>query len=223
MRTALIMGMIALAGLEITIVCLRTAAFAQQTPPALYPLHVDVTATLFWIGEDTKNPNTQSAWDMKWMEHYGGIDEPARRNGYYPAAFTPKENPFYCALPYTDFDTNGRKANTTMIPWANTKRWGRRESMCKNQWVRISTKTTVVYAQWEDCGPFETDDAAYVFGAAKVKNTHNQCAGIDVSPAVHDYLGLDGIDRVNWQFVNSADVPDGPWKAIITDSQITWE
>lgn len=32
---------------------------------------------------------------------------------------------------------------------------------------------------------------------------------MDVSPAVRDYLGLSGIDKVDWQFVEFEDVPEG--------------
>jgi hypothetical protein len=39
---------------------------------------------------------------------------------------------------------------------------------------------------------------------------------------VRDYLGLAGLDVVDWQFVLAADVPDGPWRAVVTTSQITW-
>ncbi len=44
-----------------------------------------------------------------WMQDYGGVDDPKKRNRYYPECFIPKENPFYCALPYNDFDENGEK------------------------------------------------------------------------------------------------------------------
>jgi hypothetical protein len=150
-----------------------------------YPLHKDITVTIFWIGEEGTDensyiPNSQSAWDSNWKDHYGGIDDPYKRNGFFPKDFTPQENPFYFALPYNDFD-----------------------------------------AQWEDVGPFEEDDVDYVFGESKPKNTINN-AGLDVSPAVRDYLGLEDIDIIDWQFVDFKDVPDGPWTEIITRSQISW-
>lgn len=47
---------------------------------------------------------------------------------------------------------------------------------------------------------------------------------MDVSPALNGCLGfsnLDGQDdRVDWQFVDEEDVPDGPWRRIITTSQV---
>lgn len=201
----------------------------DSSAPSHYPLHRDITATEFWVGEEANADNgfisnASSCWDDLWMEHYGGIDSPDARVGYLPSGFIPQENPFYVALPYTDFDDTGRKINAVrMIPWAHSKSWGSLDSMCKNQWVRISKGSVVVYAQWEDSGPFQYDDTAYVFGTAQPQNTLNENAGIDVSPAVNDYLGLNGMDAVNWQFVPATEVPDGPWKDIITTSQIFWE
>jgi hypothetical protein len=46
-------------------------------------------------------------WDQHWQTSYGGVDDPDRRNGYWPADFTPRENPFYVALPYGEFDALG--------------------------------------------------------------------------------------------------------------------
>jgi hypothetical protein len=179
-----------------------------------YPLHKDITVTFFWVGEKGTDengyiPNDQSAWDTNWTEHYGGIDDPYNRKGFYPKNFIPKENPFYFALPYNDFDKNGRKKRQTD------------ELICKNRWIRIIKGSKVAYAQWEDVGPFGEDDADYVFGNGRPKNNINNNAGLDVSPAVRDYLGLEDIDIVDWQFVDFKDVPKGTWKEIITNSQIS--
>ena len=51
----------------------------------------------------------------------------------------------------------------------------------------------------------------------------DQGAGLDLSPALRDYLGLSGMDRVDWQFVEEADVPPGPWRQTITRSGIDWK
>ncbi len=194
-----------------------------------YPIHENITATVFWIGEpgDEENgfiPNNSSAWDDLWVQHYGGVDDPNNRNGYFPANFTPRENPFYIALPYNDFYENGtRKPDAyRVVPWAGEREWRDNESMCKNRWVKIIYNGKVVYAQWEDVGPFGEDDWEYVFGDAQPKNEINDHAGIDVSPAVRDYLGFDGMAKVSWQFVDPEDVPEGPWKEIVTTSQICW-
>lgn len=56
-----------------------------------------------------------------------------------------------------------------------------------------------------------------MFKGSPPKNTLNDNAGIDVSPAVKDCLNLEDIDKVTWQFVTFSEVPNGPWKNIITN------
>lgn len=195
-----------------------------------FPLHQNITATFFWIGEPgtAENgfiPNLQSVWDDQWQDHFGGVDDPEKRNGFFPAGFIPQENPFYAALPYNDFDNSGnRKANaSSTIPWADSQSWGPLDSMCKNRWVKIYKGNLVAFAQWEDAGPFGEDDANYVFGMSPPLNTLNDHAGIDVSPAVRDTLKLADIDQVDWQFVEAKDVSDGPWKQVVTTRQVSWD
>ncbi len=192
-------------------------------------IHRNIITTIFWIGEDASEdngniPNQASAWDDMWMTNYGGVDTPDKRNGYYPKDFIPKENPFYVALPYNDFDDNGEKKPnlSSYIPWVKQKDTKSTKSVCKNRWVMITKNGKSVFAQWEDVGPFGEDDVAYVFGDAKPKNSINNHAGLDVSPAVRDYLGLKDIDKTTWQFVDEKDVPDGPWKEIVTDKNVNW-
>jgi hypothetical protein len=74
----------------------------------------------------------------------------------------------------------------------------------------------VAYGQWEDVGPFGEDDEVYVFGKKNPKSQKNDNAGIDLSPAISDYLGLNGKEKVSWQFIEEEAVPKGPWKEIIT-------
>jgi len=192
-------------------------------------VHRNITTTIFWIGEGASDDNAHisnqpSAWDEDWTTHYGGVDDPENRNGYFPADFIPKENPFYVALPYNDFNEDGKRKNRirSLADWYGEKKWGENESVCKNQWIKITKGDKVVYAQWEDVGPFGEDDISYVFGDSQPKNKRNNKAGLDVSPAVRDYLGLEDIDKADWQFVDAKDVPDGPWKEIVTSSQVNW-
>ena len=188
-----------------------------------YPVHKNIFATTFWVGEGATRENdnisnTTSAWDNHWVAHYGGNDDPVNHDGYYPENFTPKENPFYFALPYNDFDTKRRKANATSIPWyfdgvKNS------ESLLKNRWIMIKYNKSVCYGQWEDVGPFGEEDFDYVFLSTEPKNER---AGIDLSPALTDCLEMENNDYVEWQFIEAKDVPEGPWKEIITTSQIDW-
>ncbi|WP_456382836.1 endo alpha-1,4 polygalactosaminidase [Hydrogenimonas sp.] len=200
----------------------------EDSSQRLYPLHTGITSTVFWIGEkaDASNggiANLSSAWDEKWTARYGGVDSPDHRDGYRPAGFIPRENPFYVALPFNDFDENGvRKAGLEKrIPWYEPGLPEDR-SYCKNRWVEIAKGDRKVYAQWEDAGPFGENDAAYVFGDASPRNALNDHAGIDLSPAVRDYLGAEDIDEVEWRFVDAEDVPGGPWKEIVTVSGVDW-
>lgn len=181
-----------------------------QNENSSYPPRNNITVTLFWVGEKASEDNDfisnkQSAWDDKWLEH------------------SVNENPFYFALPYNDFENGKRKSDVyNIVYWADEKNWGALESMCKNQWIKITKGNKTAYAQWEDVGPFEEDDFNYIFGNSTPKNKENNHAGLDVSPAVHDFLGLEDIDKVNWQFVNFSEVPEGSWKTKITTSQIFW-
>ena len=193
-----------------------------------YPLRKNISVTTFWIGEkadDSNNhiANSKSAWDTDWKKHYGGTDDPKNRNGYHPADFKPKENPFYFALPYNDFDDVDRKSEASgIVYWGKSKNWEDGESMLKNRWIAITKNGKTAYAQWEDVGPFGEDDAAYVFGNALPKSKENNNAGLDVSPAVADYLKLTGKDKVDWRFIEESDVPKGPWKEIVTTSQVNF-
>ncbi len=193
----------------------------QRLRPGAYPWHFDITATYFYIGERaTKNnpvPNTASSWDSAWDDNYGGFDDPAPANRdphtFAPLGFTPQLNPFYIALPYNDIDKGGPKPEASkVIPWYRHFKDGKYESVCRGTWVQIYYNGRYCFAQWEDCGPFNTDDWEYVFLGKRPRNKSNKCAGIDISPAVRDYLGIKGgTANVHWRFVDFHLVPGGPW------------
>jgi cysteinyl-tRNA synthetase len=193
-------------------------------------LHEAVSTTVFWIGEPASPDNgfianDDSAWDECWKERYGGIDDPANRNGVYPAGFTPIDNPFYVALPYNDLDSSGnhRWNLAAVVPWAKIASIPATDSAVKNHWVKITSGANTCYAQWEDVGPFAEADARYVFGLSRPRTPINGHAGLDVSPAVRDCLHIaDGITPTNWRFVDVAEVPAGPWTAIVTTSQLNF-
>lgn len=214
----------------LTLIVIAFIIFSIPRDTTDFPLHENIIVTTFWVGEEASRDNAfiqnkESAWDTKWVEHYGGVDDPNNRLGFHPEKFTPLENPFYFALPYSDFNAMRERRNDAneIIYWANSKIWSQKESMLKNRWIKISKGDKVAYAQWEDVGPFEINDHRYVFGSSKPKNEINSKAGLDISPAVRDYLELKDVDIINWKFINSNEVPDGPWTEIITDSKIFWE
>ncbi|HZR78535.1 MAG TPA: hypothetical protein VFA58_04965 [Chthoniobacterales bacterium] len=191
---------------------------APPSPGERYPWKRQIVTTVFWIGEKPSEnnpiPNKASSWDKEWSKSYGGFDDPnrANRSNYMPAKFTPRQNPFYCALPYNDKAATGHRPEAPrVVPWFNEAYQGPGVSVCKGRWVAIRKGNKTVYAQWEDAGPFRTDHWQYVFGDERPKPNLNKGAGLDVSPAVRDYLGLNETDVTDWQFVEFKDVPRGPW------------
>jgi len=186
-----------------------------------YPWHRNVMTTVFWIGErpTARNPvpNNRSAWDANWARNYGGYDNPDPRyrdpKTYAPRGFVPRQNPFYIALPYCDVSHGNTKPEAKkVIPWFRECFEKEGKSVLKGRWVAVHHKGKTVFAQWEDCGPFRTDHWQYVFGNAIPRPNLNRGAGLDVSPAVRDYLGMTKNEVCDWKFVDAASVPDGPWK-----------
>ena len=184
-----------------------------------FPWKMNIVTTVFWVGEQAGGnnpvPNYRSSWDFNWTTNYGGFDtpDPSARRNYIPVAFIPHQNPFYCALPYNDVTHGQFKPEAPLvIPWFKQAYVGPGQSVCKDRWIAIRKENRTCYAQWEDCGPFRTDHFQYVFQNERPKPNLNQGAGLDVSPAVRDYLGLRPTDLTDWQFVEVRDVPAGPWR-----------
>jgi hypothetical protein len=191
---------------------------AEFQPGQRYPWKSNIVTTIFWIGEkpSTNNPvpNRASSWDTEWTKNYGGTDDPnpVHRSNYVPVKFTPGLNPFYCALPYNDKAKEGHRPEAPrVVPWFNEAYQGPAVSTCKGRWIAIRKGNRTAYAQWEDAGPFRTDHWQYVFGNERPKPNLNKGAGLDVSPAVRDYLGLQPTDVTDWRFVEFSEVPRGPW------------
>lgn len=180
--------------------------------PENYPWKSNIVTTVFSIGE-RGGSNGSSAWDADWQRHYGGVDEtnPKARSGFCPS-FSPKLNPFYVALPYNDIIRGTTKPEArAVIPWFRTTFEREGGSVCKDRWVAVRKGNRTCYAQWSDCGPFHSDHYQYVFGNERPKPNRNQGAGLCVSPAVRDYLGVANTDVTDWKFVEFRDVPGGPW------------
>lgn len=216
--------------------------------PGDYPWHTDIVATTFWVGEvfDPAAPDGSqllSTYDSDWYGSYGGCDgvlvsgtcETETRtaaNGYFPTAMTPMENPFYLDLPYDDVnDPVGFSMRGKVIPWAADPAFAdlvgdRTASLMKNRWVAIRKGDRLCFGQIQDAGPGRYRDASYVFGERDERPANRRFggAGLDVSPALNGCLGFserDGdTDRVDWAFVDVADVPDGPWLKIVTTSGV---
>jgi hypothetical protein len=202
-----------------------------------YPVHTHVQTTWFNVGgvDDPQGgqetQNVGSAWDELWSTHFGGCDgvgpvgprcipEPrVAANGYFPQHMTPKENPFYVALPFDDVNDVVAAALRGSIPWAHDAGYAGRlgdpdRSLLKNRWVAVTGPTgRTCYAQAEDAGPWYYHDFDYVFSAAAPVRRPS----LDVSPAVFGCLGIDldaGVTTTSWRFVDSP--PDGPWTRVVT-------
>jgi hypothetical protein len=207
----------------------RSTAPVRPVQPGagiLYPWRQNITATIFWIGEQpTQNnptPNHKSSWDQEWAINFGGYDnpDPAARiadhntGEFRPKGFTPQLNPFYVALPYNDVAgwSRHKPEASKVIPWFSRMNPAPGKTVLKGRWVQIYNGKRSCYAQWEDCGPWVTDDFEYVFLGKPPKNRSNKSAAIDISPSVRDYLGLQSGQKCHWRFVEAAQVPYGPWK-----------
>ena len=163
----------------------------------LGPWKTAITATTFWVGEPpTPNDpgNLASAWDPNWT------------------VTSKSQNPFYVALPYNDVASGHTKPEArNIIPWFKQAFARDGQSVLKDRWVAIRKGSRVCYAQWEDVGPFQVDHWQYVFGNERPRPNVNRDAGIDLSPAVQNYLRLSGMDQCDWKFVEAKEIPRGPW------------
>lgn len=183
-------------------------------------------ATVFWVGEAASEENgwiqnTDSVYQWgsnHWLKHHGCADtEKKPCDG--------KENSFYVAVPATDMkdeEANPKVRKAMPAAWlvgATTQ-----ESSMKNRWVVVRANGKIGYGQIQDAGPFGEEDVEWVFGSAtKPKSKENSYAGLDVSPALANYLGVSGVFDAEFAIVIDAkDVPPGPWKTKVTTSGVSY-
>jgi hypothetical protein len=182
-----------------------------------YPWRTNIITTEFWIGEgDTPishTTNEASAWDLEWRDTNSGSDSPYNRNGYASGGHASTVNPFYVALPFNDLAFPDKAHEWLPRGWHRSNRDGKQVSACQDRWVEIkNAQGDICYAQWEDVGPLGYQDAEYVFGGARPVGLGDNRAGLDVSPAVADYLHVNDRNRyMSWRFVDDEDVRPGAW------------
>jgi len=104
----------------------------------------NIVTTVFWVGEQAGGnnpvPNFRSSWDLNWQGNYGGFDNPEKseRRNYIPVSFVPRQNPFYCALPYNDVTHGQFKPEAPLvIPWFKQAYMGQGQSVCWHHWIAI--------------------------------------------------------------------------------------
>jgi len=182
-----------------------------------YPWKTGIITTMFWIGEGStpisSTTNVQSSWDEDWLPNNHGSDSPYNRNGYASGNHASTLNPFYVALPFNDLAFPDKARRWLPAGWYRRPKDGKQVSACKDRWVEIKNQRgDYCYAQWEDVGPLNYSDAEYVFGGERPNGLGDNHAGLDVSPAVAQYLGIDGKNRLtSWRFVDDEDVRPGAW------------
>jgi hypothetical protein len=189
----------------------------RKGPKNNYPWKTNIITTIFWIGEGStpisSTTNEASAWDEDWRSSNSGSDSPYDRNGYASGRHAATVNPFYIALPFNDLAFPDKANRWLPAGWSRPSRNGRQVSACKDRWVEIKVEDgtgRTCYAQWEDVGPLRYDHAEYVFGSQR-PDTYTR-AGLDVSPAVAQYLSVNEKNRLTrWRFVDDEDVPPGVW------------
>lgn len=185
----------------------------------------DIVTATFWVGSKATGKkgadNEASCWDPHWAKSFGGFDDPrkdariAEANDFRPRAFEPALNPFYFALPCNDVTKNGTKPEAcAVIPWFRTAFVAEGQSVLRDRWIAVRNRRNgrIAYAQWSDCGPSGADQWQYVFGNERPRPNSAGGTGLSVSPSVRDYLGLEETDVTDWRFVESREVPPGPWR-----------
>ena len=192
--------------------------FSKRTKLA-YPWKTGIITTEFWIGESgssiSSTDNKASSWDEHWVSSNHGTDSPYVRDpngGYAAGGHASTVNPFYVALPFNDLAFPDKAHDWVPRSWRRPPQDGKQVSACKDRWVWIkNAQGRSCFAQWEDVGPLRYDHAEYVFGSER-PDTYTR-AGLDVSPAVAQYLGIDENRRAitSWRFVDDEDVPPGQW------------
>ena len=205
-----------------------------------YPVH-PANATLSYGGDGrgTSQPGwstfTSTPWCSAFVSCFGGVDDPASRNGDNPAGFTPKTSAFYVGLPCIDAVTrNGHPAldpefktavlgtatnYTGLAPLGFTagvsEDWPYLKptpahSQLKAQWVAIAnSRGQAVEAQFMFVNG-TVNDCAYVLGLSTTP-PKDWNASLAVSPAVQNRLGLQPGEFVSWQIVLPPYHTSGPW------------
>lgn len=186
-------------------------------PTADTSWHQGIATTVFWM-----DPGAKPAGPRSLNAPSGNLDLTEARDAHAAPA-----NPFYVALPFDDLkhpdlaeqwvpaSWRSKESGSGSSPWQSVHtrtgtvqaRW-EKTSACLGRWVELRNATgRVCFARWMDVGPIRDDDAPYVLGRALPQESR----GLDVSPAVSQYLGVRNLDQVSWRFVDEKDVLKGQW------------
>jgi len=171
------------------------------TPTHIYPWKSGIISSVSFMGN-------APGWYPRWTQENGGADAHDNLDGYASGSHASTMNPFCVALPFNDVMNPKLALQWVPTGWRKPVRDEKSSSFCKDRWLEIKNSTgRVCFAQWEDVGPINTDDAAYVFGP----NRPAEIRGLTISPAVAKYLGVDSTAILSWRFVDDDDVQPGMW------------
>ena len=145
---------------------------------------------------------------------YGGYDDPnpSRRQNYVPVKFTPRQNPFYCALPYNDKAREGHRPEAPKV--SSLVQGGLPGSRC----FRLQG------SMGRD--PQRQPDRLCPVGRCRAISNRSlgirlrqRAAKTDLQPRCRARCftrrarlsWLQDTDVTDWKFVEFSEVPPGPW------------
>ena len=179
-----------------------------------FPWKKDIVTTVFWIGEKPSGnnpvPNRSSSWDANWTKSYGGFDDPNRspRHDFVPVDFTPRQNPFYCALPYNDKATNGhRKEAPSVVPWFQEAYQGPGVSVCKGRWVAIRKGEQTVLRTVGRCRAIPDGPLAVCVWKRETEAEPKSRRRAGCFAGRAGFSWPSGYDVTDWKFVDFKEVP----------------
>ena len=186
-----------------------------------YPWKTDIVTTVFWIGEHADREQSRSE-----SQEFLGL-----ATGRAITAVTTAPIPHGGTTTSRSISSRGRIRFTVALPY-NDVTHGQFKPEARD-WSfrgfdRHSCSRGIRFAKIAGSRSAEAIGSATRNGkivgrsAPTISNTFsrtnarrpnlNHGAGLDVSPAVRDYLGLRTDVLTDWQFVEVRDVPPGPWR-----------
>ena len=186
--------------------------------PGTYPWRLNITATVFWVGEDAteRNPvaNHKSSWDSAWKESFGGFDNPDplhRTMDFGPRLSSPGRIPFMWPFPTTTSARGAQAGGLPRHPLVPPKFSGKGQSVCKGRWVQIIYNKRSCFCPMGGLRPVHHGRTGPTSLATSPRQHAQQGSRNRHFPAVRDYLGIPGGTAiVHWRFVEFYRIPAAP-------------
>jgi hypothetical protein len=133
----------------------------------------------------------------------GSLLVPVHQRDIVATVFGGEDDPNYSAYPPYDDNGNGQVLNDTDFYIALPDRFEAERPLVK---VYCGGKSAI--AEIWDVGPWNTNDPYWALGSRPAaesgideKGRKTNGAGIDLSPALAEALGIDGMGMVDWKFL----------------------